>query len=158
MTFPVYTKFLVIVGIFVIIAAVLSQLATGTNLGKFKKRQLMTDNELEFFFRLTRALPDYLVFPQVSMQALIEAASDDRKTAYKDRLRIAQQRVDYVISDPAGAVVAVIELDDKTHSQKKDAVRDARLRQTGIKTLRYQSKAKPSSASIRNDVIAACQK
>ena len=76
--------------------------------GKYKARRLMTDNELEFHFRLTKALPNFLIFPQVSMQALLEPASADRKTAHADRLRIAQQRVDYVVCDPAGQVIVVI--------------------------------------------------
>ena len=57
----------------------------------------MTENELEFFGRLVAALPDHYVFPQVAMTALLEAASSDKKKSHGDRLRIAQQRADYVV-------------------------------------------------------------
>jgi hypothetical protein len=57
----------------------------------------MTANELEFFGRLVTALPGHYVFPQVAMSALIEAASSDKNKAHGDRLRIAQQRADYVV-------------------------------------------------------------
>lgn len=136
-----------------LVLALLFVLVKSANIGKYQARPLMTGNELEFYFRITRALPNHLVFPQVSLQALIEPASNDAKKANADRLRIAQQRADYVVCDPAGAVVVVIELDDKTHERKRDAVRDARLKQGGLKTLRYQSKAKPSIAVIRRDVL-----
>jgi hypothetical protein len=126
---------------------------SGGRVGKYRSRALMTDNELEFFFRLSRALPHHLVFPQVSLQALVEAASSDKKTAHADRLRIAQQRADYVVCNPAGAVIVVVELDDRTHEAKRDAIRDARLKQAGIKTVRYQSKAKPSLAAIQQDIL-----
>jgi hypothetical protein len=125
--------------------------------GTFRRRPLMNDNEIEFYFRLSKALPEHLIFPQVSMQALIEAASTDRRVAERDRKRIAQQRVDYAICDPAGAVVVVIELDDRSHRSKKakDNVRDARLMQAGIRTLRYQSNARPGLAALRKDILAA---
>lgn len=134
------------------IGAVLN-LVLGARIGKYRARALMTDNELEFFFRLSKALPHHLVFPQVSLQALVEAASSDKKTAHADRLRIAQQRADYVVCNPAGAVIVVVELDDRTHEAKRDAVRDARLKQAGIRTVRYQSKAKPSLAAIQQDIL-----
>lgn len=144
--------FLVVALSLAAIGAVLN-LVLGPRIGKYRARALMTDNELEFFFRLSKALPHHLVFPQVSLQALVEAASSDKKTAHADRLRIAQQRADYVVCNPAGAVIVVVELDDRTHEAKRDAVRDARLKQAGIRTVRYQSKAKPSLAAIQQDIL-----
>lgn len=86
-----------------------------------KSRQLMTENESEFFGRLIVAMSDYYIFPKVALSALIEAAAKDKKRAYSDDLRIARQRVDYVVCDRSCQLVAVIELDDRTHSRKKAA-------------------------------------
>lgn len=122
--------------------------------GAYKARQLMTGNEAEFFGRLVAALPDHYIFPQVAMSALIEAASDDKKKAHSDRLRIAQQRVDYVVCDRICQVVAVVELDDKTHSRMKDQMRDTRLMQVGIRTVRFQSKSKPGVDALRAAVLS----
>lgn len=113
----------------------------------------MTDNEAEFFGRLVVALPEHYVFPQVAMTALIQAASISQKKAHGDRLRIAQQRVDYVICDRRCAVVAVVELDDRTHSPDRDKLRDARLEQGGIRTIRFQSKAKPNTDALRAAIL-----
>ena len=121
----------------------------------YKSRAIMTENELEFFGRLVAALPEHYIFPQVAMAALLEPAAADRKRAHGDRLRIAQQRIDYVVCNRRCEVVAVVELDDKTHSDAKDQVRDGRLAQGGFRTVRFESRQRPSPAAIRAAVLPA---
>ena len=123
--------------------------------GTYRQRKLMTDNEAEFFGRLVVALPDHYIFPQVAMSALLDTASSDKRTAHGDRLRIAQQRVDYVVCTRSCEVVAVVELDDKTHSRAKDQLRDARLEQGRIRTVRFQSRSKPAVATIRTMILGS---
>ena len=123
--------------------------------GAYRARSIMTANELEFFGRLVTALPGHYVFPQVAMSALIEAANSDKKMAHSDRLRVAQQRADYVVCTAGGEVVAVIELDDRTHVQAKDQLRDLRLEQAGIRTVRFQSRNKPTPAAIHVAIFGA---
>lgn len=150
---------IILVVILLFIGGVLAQVSPkgGDKTGAYKARHLMTDNEAEFFGRLVTALPDHYIFPQVAMSALIDAASSDKKKAHSDRLRIAQQRVDYVVSDKNFKVVVVVELDDKTHSGVKDQVRDGRLMQVDIRTVRFQSKSKPGIDAIRAAVLSvAC--
>jgi hypothetical protein len=144
----------VLLGI-ILLAIILAQVwLKGTGqAGAYKARSLMTANEAEFFGRLVAALPDHYIFPQVAMSALIEATTSDRKKAHSDRLRIAQQRVDYVVCNKTCKVVAVVELDDRTHLASKDQMRDARLLQGGIPTVRFQSKSKPSVDSLRAAII-----
>lgn len=125
----------------------------GSDSANYKRRALMTDNELEFFGRLVAALPDHYIFPQVSMGALLEPTSADKKQAHSDRLRIAQQRIDYVVCNKRCEVVAVVELDDKTHSRAKDKVRDERLEQAAVRTVRFQSRQKPAAEVIRATVL-----
>jgi hypothetical protein len=121
--------------------------------GAYKASKLMTGNEREFFARLVAALPEHYVFPQVAMSALIVPASSDRKIAHADRLRVAQQRVDFVICDCACNVTAVVELDDRTHHAGKDQRRDERLNQGAIRTVRFQSKNKPDAGAIREAIL-----
>jgi hypothetical protein len=123
--------------------------------GTYRQRTLMTDNEAEFFGRLVVALPDHYIFPQVAMSALLDAASSDKRTAHGDRRRIAQQRVDYVVCTKSCEVVAVVELDDKTHSRAKDQLRDARLEQGRIRTVRFQARSKPGVEAIRAMVLGS---
>lgn len=121
--------------------------------GKYKRREIMTDNEMEFFGRLVAALPDHYIFPQVAMPALLAPAAGGGKQAHSDRLRIAQQRTDYVVCNRRCEVVAVVELDDRTHSRAKDDVRDGRLAQGGYRTVRFQSRQKPPAAAIRAAIL-----
>lgn len=121
--------------------------------GAYRRRNFMTDNEEEFFGRLVAALPDHYIFPQVAMSALVEASSSDKKTAHADRLRIAQQRVDYVVCTRRCEVIAIIELDDKTHVRAKDELRDSRLEQGGIRTVRFQARNKPKVEAIRAIIL-----
>lgn len=149
-------KFLIVLPVLLIVAYafILPMFKAPREAGTYRARQLMTDNEAEFFGRLVVALPEHYIFPQVAMTALIEAASRDKKTAHGDRLRIAQQRADFVVCDRSCKVVAVVELDDRTHSRIKDKTRDARLQQAGIRSVRFQSTSKPSPAAVRAAVLS----
>lgn len=150
-------KILIAIAIFAILAAALAiamkRLQGKERAGAYRARKLMTENELEFFGRLVSALPDHYVFPQVAMSALLEAASSDRKKSHSDRLRIAQQRADYIVCTRSCDLVAVIELDDRTHSTTKDQLRDSRLEQAGIRTVRFQSRSKPTANAIRLEIV-----
>jgi len=123
--------------------------------GTYRRRKLMTDNEEEFFGRLVVALPDHYIFPQVAMSAMLQPGSSDGRTAHSDRLRIAQQRVDYVVCTKSCEIVAVVELDDRTHSQAKDQLRDSRLEQAGIRTVRFQARNKPKVDAIRAMILGS---
>jgi hypothetical protein len=85
---------------------------------------------------------------------LLQPASAGTRTAHADRLRIAQQRVDYVVCTKSCDIVAIVELDDRTHSVAKDQLRDARLGQGGIRTVRFQSRSKPRADAIRTAILA----
>lgn len=78
----------------------------------------------------------------------------DRSACYSQRGRFAQKIVDYVAQRrDDGAVVAVIELDDRTHNPAKDAERDAMLASAGYRIIRWQSKAKPDTVAIREALV-----
>lgn len=119
---------------------------------RFKRKALLTPNEAEFLARLEAAAPELRFCPQVSMGALLDpaAAKSDRSAYYRARGMFSQKIVDFVAQSRAdGSVVAVVELDDRTHDAGKDAKRDAMLESTGYRVVRWQSKAKPDAAAIR---------
>lgn len=144
---------LVLAVIALVVIALSKRPKGGSETGTYRQRKLMTDNEEEFFGRLVAALPDHYVFPQVAMSALIESASSDKAKAHSDRLKVAQQRVDYVVCTTRCEIVAVVELDDRTHSRTKDELRDSRLEQAGIRTVRFQSRNKPKADAIRTAIL-----
>lgn len=146
-------KIIVAVLLVLAVAVVAADLKPHGRTGAYRRRKLMTENEREFFVRLVNALPDHYIYPQVALSGLIEPSGTNRRSAHADRLRIAQQRADFVICDAGCEVVAVVELDDRTHSAKKDQLRDSRLEQAGIRTIRFQSKNKPAPDAIRAAVL-----
>lgn len=146
--FPVIVIFLLVV-----IVALLGAAKSRRMQGNYVARKLLTENEREFFGRLVCAMPDHYIFPQVAMSALLESSSRDKRQAYSDHLRIAQHRVDYVICNSQCDVIAVVELDDRTHSRSKDELRDQRLSQAGVRTVRFHSRNKPTAEVIRASIL-----
>ena len=121
----------------------------------YRATPLMTGNELEFFGRLQRALPECYVFPQVAMSALITPTTSGKRWR-SDFWRISQKRVDWVLFSRHGLkLIAIVELDDRTHDRGADRDRDAMTASAGIRTLRFESRAKPPVAEIRKICLAA---
>ncbi|MDB5960065.1 MAG: hypothetical protein JWP59_1359 [Massilia sp.] len=156
----VETVMLVIVG--TVIAAFLLALR-GKRGGKqapaFKARLFMSANEMEFLGRLEAAVPELRFHAQVAMGALLDPAMEKQGNSrawQQARNMFSQKIVDYVAQRrDNGKIVAVIELDDRTHKADKDARRDAMLQQAGLRTVRWQSKAKPGSAEILAALLGA---
>lgn len=110
------------------------------------QKPILTPNEMEFFYRLTRALPSYHVFPQVAFGAILQATGKNR---YAARGTFSQKMADYVVCEPdTMKIVAIVELDDKTHNSEKDAKRDQMLESAGYRAIRFPSKKKPSESEI----------
>lgn len=118
--------------------------------GGIESRQILTANELEFFHRLVKALPHYWVFPQVAANALLKVqAGVSKSQQHAIRNRFAQKHVDFVVCERESLnVLAIIELDDKTHNTAKDKVRDELFAEGGYVTHRFSSRRKPSEAEI----------
>lgn len=119
-------------------------------LARIQRKSLLTSNETEFFHRLMRALPSYWVFPQVSFAAFL---TDDGKLArnarWSLRARFDRKIADFVVCERGSLkIVALIELDDSTHSASADRKRDALTKAAGYQTLRFQSRQKPTEAEI----------
>lgn len=85
----------------------------------YKKEYLATKNEQKLYFALQKALSDkYHVHCQTSLISIVEPVE------FKHKKRAYSKRMDFVITDTATKIVAVIELDDSTHSQPKRIARD----------------------------------
>lgn len=121
-----------------------------------KKKALLTPNEQEFMGRLQRALPEYHIMAQVSMGALMDVDPRSSETPERDRYQFANKIVDFVVCTKKKEVLALVELDDRTHDTKKeaDAQRDALTGCAGYTTLRWDSRKKPSVEEIRKAVLA----
>jgi hypothetical protein len=120
--------------------------------GGVKAKRLLTSNELEFLARLEAACPELRFHAQVAMGAVLEPSvpRSNRQAFMRARGRFAQKIIDFVAQDRnSGEVVAIIELDDRTHNAEKDAKRDDLLQSAGYRTVRWDSKDKPDAVAIR---------
>jgi len=139
-----------------VFAVLASRLAAKRGGAQFKAKPLLTPNELEFLARLESSVPELRFHAQVAMGALLDpAVPRSSGRAYMHlRNRFAQKIVDFVAQRRVdGQVVAVVELDDRTHNSARDAQRDQMLQSAGYRIVRWQSKAKPDAAAIRAALV-----
>ncbi len=129
----------------------------GARIAPFTSRPLMTDNELEFFARLKKALPECTIFSQVAMSGILDVTLQKGDPAYwSARSQFDRKRIDYVVcTRGAERLIAVVELDDRSHDGKRDedAKRDAMLATAGIRTVRFPSSPRPDERQIRDRVL-----
>lgn len=123
-----------------------------TKPGLYKSRRILTPNEIEFYNRMVTALPEYVVHTQIAMSALIEPRVDrmeDGSEYMRLRAKFSQKYVDFVVCRPGKLeVVAIVELDDITHDEAKDALRDEMLEGAFYNVVRWHSRAKPDKEEI----------
>ncbi|MER2511966.1 MAG: DUF2726 domain-containing protein [Nitrosomonas ureae] len=125
---------------------------------RWSPKPLLTRNEQEFFKRMLDALPDHHVFPQVAFRAILQPTARSSSKAYSRQSgRIGAKHCDFLVCNEKLEVIAIVELDDRTHVAEKDAARDAMTASAGYRTLRYQSKAKLDPAAIRRDIFAVSE-
>jgi very-short-patch-repair endonuclease len=125
---------------------------------KYQPVPIMTPNELEFFGRISKAVPDAFVFPQVAMSALIAPRDTDGKKRMAAFRKISQKRVDWAIYTKDMTLVCIVELDDRTHDPENDAMRDAMLETAGIPTVRWDSRKRPPIGEIRQTLVEISKK
>ncbi len=109
-------------------------------------KRLLTEQEKVLFSRLIQ-LPNCHIFVQVSLAAFLHTHG------IKTRNKFIRKIADFVITDPNLNILAVIELDDKSHDNKIDAdkARDKMIQTAGYKTLRYRKM--PTINQLYNDVF-----
>ncbi|KIF80328.1 hypothetical protein TSA66_05070 [Noviherbaspirillum autotrophicum] len=123
---------------------------------RFRQRAVLTGCDLEFFFRLSDALPECIVCPQVAMSALLEPAGTGvpRQQAMA---QIAGGRVGYAVFDREMRLLAVVELNHRSRATRRETARDACLSSAGIKIVRFHAKHLPSPKQIATAVLTPPQ-
>jgi very-short-patch-repair endonuclease len=141
--------------IVVLIVVMLAYLAS-TRGGRVRlvAKPIMTPIERETFGYIQAAVPQLRVYAQVAMGALLRTEPGmSRQDAARLRNRFSQKIVDYVIEDPAsGEVVALVELDDRTHNADRDHTRDAMTAAAGYFTIRLPAGERPTLQNVRSRV------
>ena len=113
-------------------------------------KPLMTAREEAVMDALEILLPAHRIHAQVALGALL---MPPRKTARRKRHvarnGFSQKIVDFVVQDrTTGRVVALIEVDDRSHKAVRDKKRDAMTNGAGYRTFRIPASAAASVADV----------
>lgn len=120
-----------------------------------KPKALLTPPERKFLVLLEAALPECRIHAQVSMGALLVPVKGlPRGSHSRVRNRFSQKIVDFVVEDrDSGAVIALIELDDRTHAASRDRDRDLMTGEAGYRTVRFHRDRWPTQQDVRRLVL-----
>jgi hypothetical protein len=120
-------------------------------------RSLLTERERSLYQNLLSLYPDHRIFVQVALSQMIDV---DRNHPESEsiRARYKQLVADFVLCRSDLSVVAVIELDDRSHDrgdrQRADARKNKALTDAGIRLIRIPAGALPSEDTLRGLIDA----
>jgi hypothetical protein len=87
----------------------------------------LSEPEQVLYWRLCEAFPEHVVLSQVALSQLVQVdGGKDRQAVFN---RISQLVADFVVCTKAFEVVAIVELDDRSHETATHAAADARKTQ-----------------------------
>ena len=129
--------------------ALIASLPTGQK-NEFIAKSLMTERERKAIVVIERLHPHARVHAQVAMGALMEVDSRvDKRKQQGLRNRYNRKIVDFILEDRSnGKVIALVELDDRTHNVAKDKARDAITSSAGYETIRIPAKTKLNEENL----------
>jgi hypothetical protein len=115
-------------------------------------KKLLTEREQSLYLSLLSLYPDHRVFIQVALSQLIDVPENhpDRQSI---RNRFSQLVADFVLCRADLSLVAVIELDDRSHKrpdrQDADARKNKALADAGMRLVRIPAGRLPSEDALR---------
>ena len=140
--------FLLAIAALILFFAMLAKRQTGKSRRslRLQSKPVMTAREQQMYHLLQTALPECTVLAQVAFSALVTAKGRE------NRNRFDRKVADFVLCSQQLNVIAVIELDDRSHAgrEREDKERDTMLRLAGYVTLRYANF--PTQQVLRADV------
>jgi len=149
--------------IFIVLLKLIVKFRKNTHDLKYKSiGALFSNAEHSFFLVLKQALSEnYEVFAKVRIADVLQPEKcASKKNWYTALNRITSKHFDYVLCDKnTFSVVAVIELDDKSHNQSKVKRRDAFVERVcesaNLKLLRFQCKSQYQIKTVRDAIFSA---
>jgi len=124
------------------------------NKSKFFPKRPLTEPEQIFYWKLRKALPEHVVLAQVSFSRFLYTKGATAKNNFWRFAQGRQKVADFVICDKSFYIVAIVELDDSSHSTDKDKIRDTILKEAGLHIIRWNVKNMPSDEDIRRGMLA----
>lgn len=122
------------------------------------RRQILTANETAFFRSLQTAVGEqYLIFPQLSLQVLLEGHGQSPSAQVSFTNQIDRKRVDFVLVNPQDLRVHLaIEVDDRSHDaehrRRRDGFVEAVLQQAEITLVRIPAARAYAVSTLRQQL------
>ncbi|WP_072293073.1 DUF2726 domain-containing protein [Nitrosovibrio sp. Nv17] len=114
------------------------------------KRPLSTPEQI-LYHRLVKALPDHIILAQVQVSRVLGVNKGFNFHEWNNRIN--RLSYDFVVCGKDAAVLAVIELDDKSHERAgrgdADRKKDRATEAAGVHMIRWHVKALPDQATIQ---------
>ncbi len=117
-------------------------------------KPLLSRPEQVLYGRLMRAFPGHVILAQVALSQLLKVNRRDAEDSGQSTSnRFRQLVADFVVCAPDFTALAVIELDDRSHSRNVQRERDQRkdrfLQSAGIKVIRVAASDMPNEAALK---------
>lgn len=123
----------------------------------FYAKKILTQPEQILYFRLIQSLPEHIVLAQVQLSQILGIKKGHNYQAWLNRIN--RMSVDFVVCNKDSSIIAVIELDEATHSlnhrKKADAKKDRALAAANVRIIRWQAKAMPDTETIKSQILCA---
>ena len=133
----------------------LGLLAGGTGPWPFYIKKPLSQPEQVLYHRLIRALPEHIVLAQVQVSRVLGVKKGSNFNEWNNRIN--RLSYDFVICGKDSAVIAAVELDDKSHNSSTrmstDAKKDKASSDAGLRLIRWNVRALPSEEIIRAELI-----
>ena len=155
-------EWIIVVIVLVVVISAFIKSSAGKGYNYRQRGPLFTAAERSFLGVLDQAVSDnYRVFGKIRVADVISPAKGmDRKNWQIAFNKISSKHFDYVLcSKDKLEVIAVIELDDKSHNTKKATNRDALLenacKSAELKLIRFQAKSGYQVQAVREHINLA---
>ena len=116
----------------------------------FVKRPL-TPVEQVLYHRLVKALPEHIVLAQVQVSRVLGVKKGFKFHEWNNRIN--RLSYDFVVCSKDSAVLAAIELDDKSHDAadrvETDRKKERATSAAGVRLIRWHAKSLPDQAAIQ---------
>lgn len=118
-------------------------------------RHLMSQPEQVLYHRLVRALPEHIVLAQVQVSRVLGVKKGANFHEWNNRIN--RLSYDFVVCTKDCAVVAAIELDDKSHESssrvKTDEKKSKASEDAGLRLVRWHVRSLPGEEEIRTALL-----
>lgn len=117
----------------------------------FYVKKPLTQPEQVLYHRLISALPEHIVLAQVQVSRVLGVKRGSNFHEWNNRIN--RLSYDFVVCGKDSSVIAVIELDDKSHGAQSragtDAKKDKATTDAGLKLIRWNVRSLPDREAIR---------